>query len=207
MQYIEENGETKDLYQILGERNASLVAKLQADYDKIYAQYLAGKFKLKMGGRFSMCIYAELSKQRPMSRDDYVSMDVDTLTAYYYSYMQLLKNYNMLEIPSTRQLFCAYMGIPVTKFIDLLTHNDEDVKEKANMINDDFNGLVFANAEASNNNSAATIVRGKIKDSGQGMVQNADEVAIKVGTSASPELQLARAKEIVGEIYKKIGKK
>ena len=209
---MNENGQVKTLTDFLWERNQNLIEQIAPRYNDLYQKYKENLSRmkpqnLKWGGQMTQYILTALSRLKPMSLEEYASMTWQDLSEWYTAYMDFLCNYTIFEIPSTRQLFCAYMGISVNKFIAWLTCSNEDLKEKAIMINDDFNAIVFANAESSNNNASATLARGKIKDAGQGMVANADEISLRINQQAvNPQVRMIRADEIAQQI-KKISKK
>lgn len=208
--FVDENGNPKTLYDILKERNERMFAELETKATEIIETSTTAKGIKAMGGRMTTCLLTFFSKIPMMSRADYVALDYESLSAYFTCYLEMLEHYNRFEIPSTKQLFCAYMGITVSKFMDLLQDNsDLDRQEKAIMINDAFNGTLFAYAESSGNDAKATIARGQIKDSGQGMVFKTEDININVANqSTSPELAMEQLQRKVAEIaQKKLGNK
>lgn len=203
--YQNEDGTTTTLSDILEEKNARLFEELDGKSEEIVNTSSTKKGRMRMGARLTACLYAYFAKQPIMSREDYVDLDAEDLGCYFSYYLDMLSHYDIFEIPHTRQLLSAYMGITVSKFTDLMRSNDLDLREKAIFINDSIDGMVFAQAESSNNNATATLVRGKIKDSGQGMVQQADEVVLSVGKQINPELLIQQAEAIVANAQKKLG--
>jgi hypothetical protein len=127
-----ESGETRSLYDMLQQRNEDMYLDLYMKADEIKKTSVAPKGgRMKMGNRLTTCLYSYFARQPLMRREDYVSLDHEDLGAYYSCYMQMLEHYEIFEVPSTRQLFSAYMGITVSKFIDLMNHSDPDIKERA----------------------------------------------------------------------------
>lgn len=209
--YLNEKGETVTIADEIRELNEKLKAAIQPKIANIMAEYELNiqsrkPRNIKFGGRATQAILTELSRLTPMSRADYVAMDYEDLSAWYTGYMEFLYNYAMLEVPPTRQLFCAYMGISVSKFVDLMNDDsDFERKEKAIMINDDFNAMVFSQAESSNNNSRAILTRAKIKEAGQGLIKQTDEVNINMQNIVSPEILMQKVHEIINNQRKKLG--
>lgn len=201
-----ESGETRSLYDMLQQRNEDMYLDLYMKADEIKKTSVAPKGgRMKMGNRLTTCLYSYFARQPLMRREDYVSLDHEDLGAYYSCYMQMLEHYEIFEVPSTRQLFSAYMGITVSKFIDLMSHSDPDIKERALMINDSFDGQIFASAESGSNNATAALTRAKTKDVGQGHTVQKEELNLNITQTASPELLMQKARAIIEQ--KKLGGK
>lgn len=196
---VNENGETLTLEQVLQDRNEELWEKLECDYQQILQDYEIGKRKQRMGGRITQCIVSELSKIPPMKVSDYSMIDADCLQAYYTCFLDFMKHYNQVEPPITKPLLCTYMRIPLSKFLDFLQSNDVDVQNLAQMIENDFDAQVYSSAEASNNKTAGVVFRGKVKDSGSGMVAQSEELNFAITNATSPELAMLRAKQLMLE--------
>lgn len=207
MRYYDIDGKTKSLYEVLCDRNEKIHEELYHKAEEIKATSIGIKGRMKMGNRLTTCLYSYFAKEPMMSRGDYVNLDCDDLGAYYSAYMDLLEHYNIFEVPSTRQLFSAYCGFTVAKFIDLMNASDIDLKERAIMINDGFDGQIFASAESGINNATATLTRAKTKDVGQGHTVQKEEINVNIGQQNNPQLLMAKAQEILANAQKQIGGK
>ena len=96
------------------------------------------------------------------------------------------------------------MRITVSKFNYLMEKSDnENLKEYANYINDNINGLIYASAETGNTDSRSALTRGKIKKDGQNLVEVREEVSVQVSQAETPEQLMARANKIFLESAKK----
>ena len=70
------------------------------------------------------------------------------------------------------------------------------MKEYAEYINDNINGLIYASAETGNCDSKSALTRGKIKKDGQNMVEVREEVNVNVTQTESPEQLMAKVNKI-----------
>lgn len=174
---LNEKGEVINL---LEERNKELEEYLEPHYEKLYEEYIANlerkkPLNIKFGNRFTQFIIAGLSRYPLMTPKEFMSLTAEDLQEYYQKYMELITQYNVFEISSTKQLFCAYMRITVPKFNQLASEKNTDVglREYAIYINDNINGLIFSSAETGNIDSKSALSRAKIKGAGQDMFENA----------------------------------
>lgn len=199
---IDTNGNLIDLLQ---ERNDNLFKILDTHAEKLKAEYYINAERkkplpLRLGHRFSQIIYMALADEPLMGMVDFTNINADVLQDYYQKYCELLCRYILFEVPSTRQLFCAFMRITVEKYLFLLEKTtDEQLKEYANYINDNLTGLIFSGAEMGNGDSKSILSRGKIKKEGQGMVENAFEGTLNFNeVTAPPEQLMAQVKKLLG---------
>lgn len=188
-------------------RNDELFVKLKPKYEEANQQFLlndARKKPLRVGSMLTQNIYTALATYPLMTLGEFEMLDEIDLETFYQYYMQFIAEYSLFEVASTKQLFCAYMRITVSKFNYLMEKTqNENLKEYANYINDNINGLIYASAETGNTDSRSALTRGKIKNDGQNLVELRDEVSVQVSQVESPEQLLAKANKIFLESYKK----
>lgn len=196
-----------DLSSQLAERNSQLFITLKPKYDEANKQFELNderKKPLRVGAMLTQNIYTALSAYPLMALSEFENIDEFDLETYYQYYMQFIAEYSLFEVASTKQLFCAYMRITVSKFNYLMEKSqNENLKEYANYINDNINGLIYASAETGNTDSRSALTRGKIKNDGQNLVEVRDEISVQVSQVESPEQLLAKANKIFLESYKK----
>lgn len=188
-------------------RNEELFLKLKPKYEEANQQFLlndARKKPLRVGSMLTQNIYTALATYPLMTLGEFEMLDEIDLETFYQYYMQFIAEYSLFEVASTKQLFCAYMRITVSKFNYLMEKSqNENLKEYANYINDNINGLIYASAETGNTDSRSALTRGKIKNDGQNLVELRDEINVQVSQVESPEQLLAKANKIFLESYKK----
>lgn len=188
-------------------RNDELFLKLKPKYEEANQQFLlndARKKPLRVGSMLTQNIYTALATYPLMTLGEFEMLDEIDLETFYQYYMQFIAEYSLFEVASTKQLFCAYMRITVSKFNYLMEKSqNENLKEYANYINDNINGLIYASAETGNTDSRSALTRGKIKNDGQNLVELRDEINVQVSQVESPEQLLAKANKIFLESYKK----
>ena len=191
----------------LQERNKDLIQTLKPCADRMENEWNANftrKKPLRLGSTLTQNIYTALTKYPLMSMNEYNMLDEIDLETYYQYYMQFISTYSLFEVANTKQLFCAYMHITVSKFNYLMEKSDnENLKEYANYINDNINGLIYASAETGNTDSRSALTRGKIKKDGQNLVEVREEVSVQVSQAETPEQLMARANKIFLESAKK----
>ena len=191
----------------LQERNKDLIQALKPCADRMENEWNANftrKKPLRLGSTLTQNIYTALTKYPLMSMNEYNMLDEIDLETYYQYYMQFISTYSLFEVANTKQLFCAYMRITVSKFNYLMEKSDnENLKEYANYINDNINGLIYASAETGNTDSRSALTRGKIKKDGQNLVEVREEVSVQVSQAETPEQLMARANKIFLESAKK----
>jgi hypothetical protein len=205
MENIIIDNESGKILDKLDDRNQELFAELQGTFERFRNELETNNNKakpqiLRLGNRFTQVILTALSKYPLMSNNEFNKIDSDVLQDYYQKYMEFLSHYDIFEVPSTRQLFCAFMRITVSKFIWIKDKAiNEELREYAEYINDNIDGLIFASAETGNTDGRNALARAKIKTSGQGMVQNAYETTINVvSKSDTPEQIIAQARKLLG---------
>lgn len=203
----DENGDVINIKNILEDKLDRLYSEIDDKAEEIYVTSTGGKGKVKMGSRLSTCLYAFFAKEPLMSRAEYVTLSAEELGLYYSAYMEMLDHYNLYEVPSSRQLFSAFCGFTVAKFIDLMNSNDLALQERAIMINDGFDGQIFASAESSGNNSTAVLTRGQLKEVGQGHKKAEDEINFNIVPQSNPAVLLQKAQEIAKAKQLSSGKK
>ncbi len=188
-------------------RNKELCEMLKPKYDEASEQFElnnARKKPLRVGSMLTQNIYTALATYPLMSQGEFDMIDEIDLETFYQHYMQFISEYSLFEVASTKQLFCAYMRITVSKFNYLMEKTqNENLKEYANYINDNINGLIYASAETGNTDSRSALTRGKIKNDGQNLIEVRDEVNVQVSQVESPEQLLSRANKIFLQSYKK----
>ena len=187
-------GESVPLSEYLAERNERMFAEVDKKAHEI--KITSGKMR---GSRLATCLFAFLAKEPMMSRSNYANLDVTDLSAYFCAYMEMLEHYNYYEPSNTKQLFSAYIGVTVAKFNDLMDASDPDLKEKAVQISDIIDGMIFAQAESSQNNASATLQRSRIKGAGQGHTMAQDDINLLVTPQTDPKIMIERAKQLVLE--------
>ena len=196
-----------NLEEKLQERNKDLIQTLKPCADRMENEWNANftrKKPLRLGSTLTQNIYTALTKYPLMSMNEYNMLDEIDLETYYQYYMQFISTYSLFEVANTKQLFCAYMLITVSKFNYLMEKADnENLKEYANYINDNINGLIYASAETGNTDSRSALTRGKIKKDGQNLVEVREEVSVQVSQAETPEQLMARANKIFLESAKK----
>jgi hypothetical protein len=138
----------------LAERNEEIKLNLADVLEEFRAEQntnRALKRNEKLGYRFSKQLFLELSKKPPMSVDDFVSLDYDTINDYWQKYLELTAYYNRyFEMVDNKQLFECYMGINSRQYMQLEKSDDEDIRNLMNSINSAFIGLGFIAAESGN---------------------------------------------------------
>jgi hypothetical protein len=177
----------------LWESLVSIEKQAQDEYDA----NMARKRPIRVGNMLTQNIYSVLSRYPLMTLNEYSNIDEFDLATYYQYYMDFIARYSLFEVATTKQLFCAYMRITVSKFNTLIEQsNDERLKEYAEYINDNINGLIYSSAETGNCDSKSALTRGKIKKDGQNMVEIREEVNVNVTQTESPEQLMAKAQKI-----------
>lgn len=188
-------------------RNDELFAKLKPKYDEASQQFSLNatrKIPMRVGNMITQNIYTALATYPLMSTSEFEMLDEIDLETFYQYYMQFIAEYSLFEVATTKQLFCAYMRITVSKFNYLMEKTqNENLKEYANYINDNINGLIYASAETGNTDSRSALTRGKIKNDGQNLVELRDEISVQVSQIETPEQLLAKANKIFLENSKK----
>lgn len=138
----------------LAERNEEIKLNLADVLEEFRAEQntnRALKRNEKLGYRFSKQLFLELSKKPPMSVDDFVSLDYDTINDFWQKYLELTAYYNRyFEMVDNKQLFECYMGINSRQYMQLEKSDDEDIRNLMNSINSAFIGLGFIAAESGN---------------------------------------------------------
>lgn len=195
-----------NLIDLLQERNDKLFQKLDPHAEKLKEEYFINAerkkpLSLRLGHRFSQIIYMALANEPLMGIVDFSNINAEILQDYYQKYSELLCRYILFEVPSTRQLFCAFMRITVEKYLYLIEKTtDEQLREYANYINDNLSGLIFSGAEMGNGDSKSILSRGKMKKEGQGMVENAFEGTLNLNEgTAPPEQLMAQVRKLLGK--------
>lgn len=188
-----------DLDETLKNRNQELFDKLMPKVREAEREFENNddrKKPLRVGNMLTQNIYTALTRYHLMSNEEFAHIDNIDLETYYQYYMDFISEYSLFEIASTKQLFCAYMRITVSKFNYLMENTpNEALKEYANYINDNINGLIYASAETGNVDSKSALTRGKIKKDGQNLVEVKEEIALNISDIKSPEQILAEAKK------------
>lgn len=188
-----------DLDTTLQNRNKELIETLMPKYREAQREFENNedrKKPMRVGHMFTLNIYTALTHYSLMSNEEFAGIDQIDLETYYQYYMDFISEYSLFEIASTKQLFCAYMRITVSKFNYLMeSATNESLKEYANYIYDNINGLTFSSAETGNSDSKSALTRGKIKKDGQNLVEVKEEIAFSVAETKSPEQILAEAKK------------
>ena len=191
---------TNELDKYLEQRNQELWNTLEKYEQQAQGEYDANmdrKKPIRVGSMMTQNIYTALSKYPLMSLNEFENLDEFDLAIYYQYFMEFIAKYSLFEVATTKQLFCAYMRITVSKFNSLITTtNDEALKEYAEYINDNINGLIYASAETGNCDSKSALTRGKIKKDGQNMVEVREEVNVNVTQTESPEQLMAKVNKI-----------
>ena len=198
---------TNELDKSLEKRNEELWKTLEKCEMQAQGEYDANmdrKKPIRVGSMMTQNIYTALSKYPLMSANEFQGIDEYDLATYYQYFMEFIARYSLFEVATTKQLFCAYMRITVSKFNSLIDNTtDERLKEYADYINDNINGLIYASAETGNCDSKSALTRGKIKKDGQNMVEIREEVNVNVTQTESPEQLMARANKIFQIVSKK----
>lgn len=198
---------TNNLEKDLQERNEQLwesLVGIERQAQEEYDANMARKRPIRVGNMLTQNIYSVLSRYPLMTSSQYENIDEYDLATYYQYYMDFIARYSLFEVATTKQLFCAYMRITVSKFNTLIEQsNDERLKEYAEYINDNINGLIYASAETGNCDSKSALTRGKIKKDGQNMVEIREEVNVNVTQTESPEQLMAKAQKIFQLVSKK----
>lgn len=188
-----------ELEKDLQQRNKELIKIIEPYYHNVQEEWVANsnrRVPLRFGSMLTQHIYTALARYPLMTQSEFEMIDVVDLETYYQYYMEFISEYSLYEVASTKQLFCSYMRITVAKFNFLMEScTDDNLKEYANYINDNINGLIYASAETGNIDSRSALTRGKIKNDGQNLVQVKEEVNINVSQAETPEQLLAKAQK------------
>lgn len=191
----------------LEERNENLFKILQPTYEDAVSQFKQNdvrKKPLRLGGMLTQNIYTALATYPLMPPMVFDLLDEYDLEQYYLYYMRFISKYSLFEVANTKQLFCAYMRITVWKFNSLMENTqNENLKEYANYINDNINGLIYASAETGNTDSRSALTRGKIKNDGQNLIEVRDEVSVQVSQIETPDQLIAKVNKIFIDSGKK----
>lgn len=191
---------TNNLEKDLQARNEQLWESLAGIEAQAQDEYDANKDRkrpIRVGNMLTQNIYTVLARYPLMTTSQFENMDEFDLATYYQCFMEFIARYSLFEVATTKQLFCAYMRTTVSKFNLLIEQsNDERLKEYAEYINDNINGLIYASAETGNCDSKSALTRGKIKKDGQNMVEIREEVNVNVSQTETPEQLLAKAHKV-----------
>lgn len=202
---INDKGETLTLNEFLRDRNERLFEAIDADADVIRIQSATANGRKRMGAKLSTLLYTFFAKEPLMARQTYIKIEASDINSYFAYYMEMLSHYNEFEVSSTRQLFAQFMRISVAKYNNLMASDDADIQEAIAQVNDTIDGLIFAQAEGSSNNSSAALQRGRTKEVGQGHTVQKEEINLNVGEKVPTALLLQKAQQIMAEKQKQIG--
>ena len=186
---LDENGNPIDE---LEQKNRDVKAKLEPILEEFLVekkQMLAMKKVPKLGYRFMKQIMLELSHYPPMSAEDFVSLDYETVNRYYIKFSELTAFYNRhFEIVDNKNIFQRYMCINSRQYEALENHEDEQIQGVMRMINGDYIGLAWIAGESGDANPKATTDRLKASGAAGHDVTSAveDKMIDKMGKSSSP---------------------
>lgn len=186
---LDENGNPIDE---LEQKNREVKAKLEPILEEFLVekkQMLAMKKVPKLGYRFMKQIMLELSHYPPMSAEDFVSLDYETVNRYYIKFSELTAYYNRhFEIVDNKNIFQRYMCINSRQYEALENHEDEQIQGVMRMINGDYIGLAWIAGESGDANPKATTDRLKASGAAGHDVTSAveDKMIDKMGKSSSP---------------------
>lgn len=158
---------------------------------------------IKFGYRLSTKL-ASIVRSFPMKTPKEIdSIEYEDINDYFKAYIELIAYFNEeFDFPSNKQDFCALMGITVANYNKWFESDKEEVVNLMQSIDDYFNGLAFQAGEAGNLNDRATLARMKIKDAGQGMVENNFEATVTIQDKCNDTpMELERKmNRILGEV-------
>lgn len=160
----------------------------------------------KYGYRLATKLTAVTRQLGLKTPDQILQIDNQDISDYFNAYSNLVAFYNEnFDFPANKQDFCALMGITVNVYNNWLKSDDEDRVLLLQGIEDYFNSLGFHAGEVGNVNDKATMARMKIKDAGQGMVENNFQATITVNNelnSTPMELDRQLQRLLGGEMQK-----
>lgn len=190
------DGETHEPIDELGIKNSEIKASLAEVLEDFRAEQNSNralKRNEKLGYRFSKQLLLELSKYPPMSVEDFLKIDYDTLNDIWVHYLQLTAFYNRyFEIVDNKQLFQCYATINSRQYSQLEKSDDEDIRNLMNSINSAFIGLGFIAAESGNADVKG--VNQRLRSSGEAghsVVTAAEKKVIEQGGKLS-EMELTQ---------------
>lgn len=194
------------LYKIdrIKSKSADMLAKLIAEKEE--NEQRKKPLPNRYGYRFATKLASETRQLGLKNMDEILAIENSDIKEYFNAYTDLIAFYNeYFDLPANKQDFCALVGITVSTYNSWENSKDEERRMLIQSIDDYFNSLGFHAGEVGNVNDKATIARMKIKDAGQGLVENNFQATITVenGMNKSPlELEKQIQRLLGGEIAK-----
>lgn len=185
IQDIDENGEPVQMDEI--DYKIDKIKKGTSEmFSRLIAEKTANEARLKpltakYGYRLATKITAVIHQLGLKDTDHIISLNNDDIRGYFNAYSDLIAFYNeYFDFPANKQDFCALIGITVKVYNSWAEDDDDERRLLVQSIDDYFNSLGFHAGEVGNVNDKATMARMKIKDAGQGLVENNFSATISV---------------------------
>jgi len=190
---LDENGNTVN---VLQERIDELREKLKPLYDKLLVEKAENEerkkpLNLRWGYRLASKMSCILRQNGIRKTYEIPDITYETIFEHFTAYMELVAEYNEhFDFPANKQDFCALLQITERTYNNLCKHEDDEIKLLMESINDYLNGLGFHAGEGGNLNDRATMSRLKIREAGQGLVENDATITILDKTEKESPLEL-----------------
>jgi hypothetical protein len=129
--------------------------------------------KLNFTTRVSVKLSELLRKYPVMSYNEAMSLDYETIEAYFFAYMELVSYINeYCVLPPNKQHFCALMQITNNQYIDLLQGKNDKIVALMESIEDYIIGETFTVSQAGQVKEKSTMTRLKAKGQGHSLQEN-----------------------------------
>lgn len=209
MRVIDTDGKEIDL---LEKRNDEIKAKLQPILDNFLKEkddMMILKKPVNLGYRFTKQLHYVLSTYGQMSAENVARLDYETINDMWQKYLALTAYYNRyFDIADSKQLFMTFAGLNTRIYAKLENHEDEDIRNLMQTINDGLIGLAFSQSESGNSSPQAVKQRLGAKNAGHSVVSASEELIADKLTQHSTPLEIQRQVEaITGEKVKLLGDK
>lgn len=206
---IDENGNEIDF---LAKRNEEIKVKLQPVLDEFLKEknvLISYRKPMNLGYRFTKQLMYVMSTYGQMSVENVAKLDYDTINDFWLKYLDITAYYNRyFDIVDNKQMFQVFMGINNRIYTQLERHQDEDIRNLMQTINDSFIGLGFTASESGNALPASVKQRLGAKDVGHNVVSATDDlIADKLSQQPTPQEIQRRMQAILGDDIKCIGGK
>lgn len=206
---IDENGNEIDL---LAQRNEEIKQKLKPVLDEFLAEkkvLMSYRKPMNLGYRFSKQLMYVMSSYGQMSAENVAKLDYETINDFWLKYLDITAYYNRyFDIVDNKQMFQVFMGINNRIYTQLERHQDEDIRNLMQTINDSFIGLGFTASESGNAQPASVKQRLGAKEAGHNVVSATDDLlADKLSQQPTQQEIERRVKAILGDDIKMIGGK
>lgn len=161
---------------------------------------LAMKKQPKLGGRFMKMLVLELIKSPPMSVDDFVDLDFETINHYYIKFSELIAHYNRyFEIVENKNIFMRYLSIDPDQYNRLENHEDERIQRVMRMIDNDYIGMGWSSIENGEVDSKGTTARLKASGTaGHSVTSAVEDKMIKAVEAPSSYVLEQQVESILG---------